>query len=384
MLETKSSSVRLTCDLINRQSVTPDDAGCQKFIGERLAALGFSLENMRFEDVDNLWARKGTASPLFVFAGHTDVVPTGPVEHWQTPPFTATIKDEHVYGRGACDMKGCIASMITACEKFIMEHPKHAGSIAFLLTSDEEGVAKNGTVKVIEALEARNEKIDWCLVGEPSCVDKLGDTIKVGRRGSLNANLTIRGIQGHIAYPHKAANPIHLFSGAMNELCQTEWDKGNEYFQPTSFQISNINAGTGADNVIPGDLKVIFNFRFSSELTAEQLKNRVEEILKKHKLEYEIQWRLSGNPFLTHQEKLAKALTKAIKSVQNIEPELSTTGGTSDGRFIAPTGCEVAEFGLINASIHKINECASVTDLDKLSEIYKKTMENLFLSECNK
>jgi succinyl-diaminopimelate desuccinylase len=380
VLETKSSSVALTCDLINRQSVTPNDAGCQKLIGDRLAAIGFSLEHMRFGEVDNLWARRGNASPLFVFAGHTDVVPTGLVEQWQTPPFEATIKNGHVYGRGACDMKGNIAAMIDACETFVAEHPKHLGSIAFLITSDEEGVAKDGTVKVVEALEARKEKIDWCLVGEPSCVDTLGDTIKVGRRGSLNGDLTIHGIQGHIAYPHKAANPIHLFSAAMTELCQTEWDKGNEYFQQTSFQISNIHSGTGADNVIPGDMKVIFNFRFSSELTAEQLKTRVEEVLKKHNLKYSIQWRLSGNPFLTRKGKLAAALTKAIKSIQNIEPELSTTGGTSDGRFIATTGCEVAEFGLINATIHKVNECASVADLDKLSEIYKQTMENLLLS----
>ena len=299
------------------------------------------------------------------------MVPPGPLEQWQTAPFKATIRDGHVYGRGACDMKGCIAAMIDACEKFVNEHPKHPGSIAFLITSDEEAVATDGTVKVVKALEARNEKIDWCLVGEPSSAETLGDTIKVGRRGSLNADLTIHGIQGHIAYPHKAANPIHLFSDAMTELCKTEWDKGNSYFQPTSFQISNINAGTGADNVIPGDLTITFNFRFSSELTAEQLKTRVDEILKKHGFKYSIQWRLSGNPFLTRNSKLAPALTKAIKTVQNIEPELSTTGGTSDGRFIATTGCEVAEFGLINATIHKINERASVADLDKLSEIYR-------------
>ncbi len=377
MLEIKSSTVALACELINRQSLTPDDAGCQKLIGDRLAAIGFSLEQMRFGEVDNLWARRSNKSPLFVFAGHTDVVPTGPVEQWQTPPFTATIKDGHLYGRGACDMKGCIAAMIVACEKFVAEHPKHSGSIAFLITSDEEGVAKDGTVKVVEALEARKEKIDWCLVGEASSADVLGDTIKVGRRGSLNADLTIHGVQGHIAYPDKAANPVHLFSPALTELCKTEWDKGNQYFQPTSFQISNIHGGTGAENVIPGDLKVTFNFRFSSELTAEQLKASVEQILKKHQLKYSINWRLSGNHFLTPKGKLASALSKAIKSVQNIDAQLSTTGGTSDGRFIATTGCEVAEFGLINATIHKVNECASLVDLDKLSKIYKQTLENL-------
>ena len=379
MLETKSPCLDLTCELINRPSITPNDAGCQKLIGEKLSKIGFSLENMPFGEVDNLWARRGTASPLFVFAGHTDVVPTGPVEQWKTPPFEATIKDGYVYGRGACDMKGCIAAMINACESFIAQYPEHPGSIAFLITSDEEGVAKDGTVRAIETLETREEKIDWCLVGEPSCVDNLGDTIKVGRRGSLNADLTIHGIQGHIAYPHKAANPIHLFSAAMTELCQKEWDKGNSFFQPTSFQISNINAGTGADNVIPSDLSVKINFRFSSELTADQLKTQVEELLKKHKLKYSINWRLSGNPFLTGKGKLASALTKAIKAVQNIEPELSTTGGTSDGRFIATTGCEVAEFGLINATIHKIDECVSLTDLNKLSTIYKATLENILL-----
>lgn len=380
MLETKSTSIALTCDLINLPSVSPDDAGCQKLIGEKLSAIGFSLEHLRFGDVDNLWARRGTSSPVFVFAGHTDVVPAGPKDQWQSPPFKATLRDGHVYGRGACDMKGCIAAMIDACEKFVAEHPKHKGSIAFLITSDEEAAAVNGTVKVVETLEARKEKIDWCLVGEPSCVDTLGDTIKVGRRGSFSGDLTVHGVQGHVAYPQKSANPIHLFSAAMTELCQTEWDRGNEYFPPTSFQISNINAGTGADNVIPGDLKVLFNFRFSSEQTTDKLKTRVETILQHHQLKYSLTWRLSGNPFLTKNSKLAAALQKSIKTVQNINSELTTTGGTSDGRFIATTGCEVAEFGLINATIHKINECASLSDLDKLSEIYKQTLENLLLN----
>jgi succinyl-diaminopimelate desuccinylase len=380
MLEVKSASLDLLCELINRQSLTPDDADCQKIIGKRLSAIGFNLAPMKFGNVDNLWARKGNERPLLVFAGHTDVVPTGPIDHWHTPPFKATVKDAYVYGRGAADMKGCIASMITGCEKFIAEHPNHKGSIAFLITSDEEGTAENGTVKVIEKLQARNEKIDWCLVGEPSCVSTLGDTIKIGRRGSLSGNLTIHGIQGHIAYPQKSANPIHLFSGALKELCEIEWDKGNPYFQPTSFQISNINGGTGADNVIPGELKIMFNFRFSPEVTPEQLKTKIEDILKKHKLNYSITWRLSGNSFITGKGKLSDAICKAIKSVQKIDAELSTTGGTSDGRFIAKTGCEVAEFGLINATIHKVNECASVVDLDKLSEIYKKTMENLLLN----
>ena len=377
MLETMFPVLELAEELIACQSVTPEDAGCQPMIAKRLEALGFTIEKMRFGDVDNLWARRGKEGSLLVFAGHTDVVPTGPIEQWQTPPFVPTTKDEYLWGRGACDMKGALAAMVVACEKFITKHPHHKGSIAFLLTSDEEGTAVNGTVKVVEALQSRNEKIDWCIVGEPTCTGTLGDTIKNGRRGSLIGDLTVHGIQGHVAYPHLAANPIHLFVPVLIDLCQKKWDAGNEYFQPTSFQVSNINAGTGAENVIPGELKVKFGFRFSPEVTAQQLQENVAAILQKHGLKCDIKWRLSGNPFLTRKGKLVDAISKAIRSVKQIDPELSTSGGTSDGRFIATTGCEVVEFGLINATIHKVNECAAVADIDALSEIYKQTMENL-------
>ncbi len=379
MLKTESATVALASELIACNSVTPDDAGCQKIIGKRLETLGFHLEHLRFEDVDNLWARKGKSAPLFVFAGHTDVVPTGPIANWDTPPFEPTIKDGYLYGRGAADMKGPLAAMVTACEKFIAQHPNHPGSIALLITSDEEAMALNGTVKVVELLKARNEKIDWCIVGEPTCAKTFGDTIKNGRRGSLTGFLTIKGVQGHIAYPQLCVNPIHKFSGPLLELCEEKWDDGDEYFQPTSFQISNINGGTGADNVIPGELKIIFNFRFSPAVTHEVLRVRVEDILKKHKVEYEIKWHLSGNSFITRRGILVEAISKAIKSVANIETELSTTGGTSDGRFIATTGCEIIEFGPINATIHKVNESVLASDLDKLSEVYKQTMERLLL-----
>lgn len=380
MLETVSTALELAKSLMACQSVTPDDAGCQIMISKKLQALGFTIEKMRFGDVDNLWARKGNEGSLLVFAGHTDVVPAGPAEQWQTPAFIPTTKDGYLWGRGACDMKGALAAMVDACEKFITAHPDHKGSIAFLLTSDEEGTAVNGTAKVIEALQARHEKIDWCIVGEPTCTNTLGDTIKNGRRGSLIGDLTVHGIQGHVAYPHLAANPIHLFGPALIELCKQNWDNGNEYFQPTSFQISNINAGSGAENVIPGELKVKFGFRFSPEISAEQLQTNVAEIMQKHNLKYDINWRLSGKPFLTRKGKLVEAISKAIHSVKEIHAELSTSGGTSDGRFIATTGCEVIEFGLINATIHKVNECTAIADIDALSEIYKKTMENLLCS----
>ena len=372
-----SDTLTLAQDLIKRPSVTPEDHGCQTLVGERLAAIGFDLENLPFGQVDNLWARRGRASPLFVFAGHTDVVPTGPLDDWLTPPFTPTIKDGMLYGRGAADMKSSIAAMLTACERFVHNHPDHRGSIAFLITSDEEGPSVNGTVKVVEALEHRQEKMDWCLVGEPSSTQKLGDIIKNGRRGSLNGKLSIHGTQGHVAYPHLANNPIHLAAPFLAQISQLSWDEGNQYFPPTTFQISNIQSGTGVENVIPGDLVVQFNFRFSTESTEAGLKAQVEALLAEHKLKYSLTWRLSGNPFLTPEGALVHAIQHAIKSVMGYTTELSTSGGTSDGRFIAPTGAQVVELGPLNATIHKINECVKIADIDLLSVIYEKTLENL-------
>ena len=372
-----SNTLDLTKALINRASVTPNDEGCQTLIAERLAALGFKIESMRFNDVDNLWARRGDTQPVFCFAGHTDVVPTGPESAWQTPPFVATEKDGMLYGRGTADMKGSIAAFVTACERFIAQHPAHNGSIAFLITSDEEGPSKDGTVKVVGTLEQRNEKIDWCLVGEPTCTNLIGDTIKNGRRGSLGAVLTVKGIQGHVAYPHLARNPVHTFAPAQQELCTYQWDEGNEHFPPTSFQISNINAGTGANNVIPGELRVEFNLRFSTEQTEAGIRKKIEAILNKHKLEYEINWNLSGNPFLTPEGDLVAACLSAIKDCCGRDSELSTSGGTSDGRFIAPTGAQVVELGPLNATIHKVDECVSITDLDTLSKIYEVVLTKL-------
>lgn len=372
-----SNTLDLTKAIINRPSVTPNDEGCQTLIAERLAALGFKIESMRFNDVDNLWARRGDTQPVFCFAGHTDVVPTGPESAWQSPPFVATEKDGMLYGRGTADMKGSIAAFVTACERFIAQHPAHKGSIAFLITSDEEGPAKDGTVKVVETLEKRNEKIDWCLVGEPTCTNLIGDTIKNGRRGSLGAVLTVKGIQGHVAYPHLARNPVHTFAPAQQELCTYQWDEGNEYFPPTSFQISNINAGTGANNVIPGELRVEFNLRFSTEQTEAGIREKIEAILNKHGLDYEINWNLSGNPFLTPEGDLVAACLSAIKDCCGRDSELSTSGGTSDGRFIAPTGAQVVELGPLNATIHKIDECVSITDLDTLSKIYEVVLTKL-------
>ncbi|MEO5572960.1 MAG: succinyl-diaminopimelate desuccinylase, partial [Gammaproteobacteria bacterium] len=372
-----SATLELLKDLIARRSLTPDDAGCQQSIAMRLQALGFKIEHLRFGDVDNLWARRGTQAPLFAFAGHTDVVPTGPLDQWHSDPFTPTLRDGYLYGRGAADMKGGIAAMVTAVERFVKEHPNHQGSIAFLITSDEEGPSVNGTVKVIEHLEARNEKIDWCVIGEPTCVNTVGDTIKNGRRGSLTGKLIVHGTQGHVAYPHLAANPIHLFSNALADLCAQSWDQGNEFFPPTTFQISNMHAGTGADNVISGDLEIVFNFRFSTEVTPEQLKARVESLLNKHELKYDLDWRLSGHPFLTPKGALVHAARAAIKEVAGIETDLSTSGGTSDGRFIAPTGAQVMELGVVNASIHKLNECVHVAELDTLSAIYERMIKNL-------
>ena len=345
----------------------------------RLEAIGFKVERMRFEDVDNFWARRGTDGPVYAFAGHTDVVPSGPIADWQTPPFEPTLKGGMLYGRGACDMKGSLAAMVTACERFVASHPDHKGSIAFLITSDEEGIAINGTVKVVEQLEARHEKITGCVVGEPSSTNRTGDVVKNGRRGSLGAKLIVHGTQGHVAYPHLAENPLHSFAPALAELCMTEWDQGNEFFPKTTFQVSNIHAGTGATNVIPGDLEVIFNFRFSTELTSESLQQRVESILDRHNLRYLIDWSLSGNPFLTPAGELVDATREAIKSVIGIDTELSTAGGTSDGRFIAPTGAQVIELGPCNATIHKIDECVKASELDELSEMYEKILESLLV-----
>ncbi len=379
-----SKTLDLAKQLISIPSVTPEDLGCQKIIAERLSNIGFKIENMRFADVDNLWARYGTQPPLFVFAGHTDVVPSGPVEQWSNDPFTPTIVNDVMTARGTADMKSSIAAMVCACENFLSDKTaistlQSAGSIALLITSDEEGPAINGTVKVIEHLTSNNEKIDWCLVGEPSSTDTLGDVIKNGRRGSLGGDLTIQGVQGHIAYPQLAKNPIHLFAGALQDLSNEAWDKGNEYFPATSFQISNINGGTGASNVIPGELNVQFNLRFSTELTDQKIKQRVETILNKHKLDYTLNWSLSGQPFLTPNGELVEAAKRAIKSVCKIETKLSTTGGTSDGRFIAPTGAQVVELGPVNKSIHKINENINLADLEKLTEVYTEILKRLFI-----
>lgn len=372
-----SPTLQLACELIRRPSVTPNDAGCQALMSERLQAIGFQTEHLRFADVDNLWAVHGSGGPILCFAGHTDVVPTGASERWQSPPFEPTVIDGMLHGRGAADMKGSLAAMITACEAFVADHPNHQGRIAFLITSDEEGVAANGTVKVIEWLEARNEKITWCLVGEPSSTQRVGDVIKNGRRGSLGCELTVHGKQGHVAYPHLADNPIHRLAPALAELAAEQWDSGNAFFPATSFQVSNINAGTGATNVIPGEAKVVFNFRFSTESSADALKQRTEAILDKHRLRYDIHWHLSGEPFLTAKGALVDAVLTAIAEECGITAELSTSGGTSDGRFIAPTGAQVVELGPVNATIHQINECVNADDLDKLSGIYRRLLREL-------
>lgn len=379
-----SATLDLAKQLIRIPSVTPEDLGCQKIIADRLSDIGFTIENLRFADVDNLWARYGTQSPLFVFAGHTDVVPTGPVEQWSSDPFTPTISNDVMTARGSADMKSSIAAMVCACEDFLTDKKavsalETAGSIAFLITSDEEGPAIDGTVKVIEHLVGNNEKIDWCLVGEPTSTNTVGDVIKNGRRGSLSGDLTIHGVQGHIAYPHLAKNPVHLFAGALQDLCDETWDNGNDFFPPTSFQISNIHAGTGASNVIPGDLNVQFNLRFSTAITDQQIKQRIEAILNKHQLEYTINWSLSGQPFLTPGGELVEAAKQAIKSVCDIDTELSTSGGTSDGRFIAPTGAQVLELGPVNESIHKIDENINIAELEKLTAVYTELLKRLFI-----
>ena len=372
-----SATLELAKQLISQPSVTPADVGCQTMISKFLQDSGFKAEDMPFGEVTNLWLHRGTEEPLFVFAGHTDVVPTGPEDEWASPPFTPTLRDGKLYGRGAADMKSSIAAMAVACKNFVETNPNHKGSIAFLLTSDEEGPAVNGTVKVIETLQARNEKIEWCLVGEPSSSKKLGDAIKNGRRGSLSANLIIKGIQGHVAYPHLAQNPVHEFAPALAELTSLQWDLGNEYFPATTFQISNINAGTGANNIIPGSLQIDFNFRFSSEISVDEIKTNIENTLAKHNLNYELSWHLSGNPFFCEPGTLTQACEQAVQETVNIKPKLSTGGGTSDGRFIAPTGAQVVELGPVNESIHKVNEHIKVDDLDLLTVIYEKTLENL-------
>jgi succinyl-diaminopimelate desuccinylase len=372
-----SPTLDLAKNLIARRSLTPDDAGCQEILIERLEKLGFKIEKMRFGNVDNFWARRGTASPLVVFAGHTDVVPTGPVEQWDSEPFTPTIRDGLLYGRGAADMKTSIAAFIVAVEEFLEQHANHAGSIGLLITSDEEGIAVDGTVKVVEVLQARGELIDYCIVGEPTSNKRVGDMIKNGRRGSLSGKLIIKGVQGHIAYPHLVKNPIHLVAPAVADLATTEWDKGNEYFPPTSWQISNFNSGTGATNVVPGHAEILFNFRFSTASTAEGLKQRVHAILDQHQLDYDLEWEYSGKPYLTPKGDLVEAISAAIEQAYGVTPELSTSGGTSDGRFIADICPQVIEFGPLNATIHKINECVGVADIDPLKDTYLLTLEKL-------
>ncbi len=375
-----SATLELTKELIRRPSVTPDDAGCLDLVAARLAAVGFHIERMDHGDVANLWARRGTAGPLLVLAGHTDVVPPGPAERWDSPPFEPTVRDGLLYGRGAADMKSGVAAMITACESFVAAHPDHRGSVALLLTSDEEGPAVDGTIRVVETLEARGETITWCLLGEPSCESVLGDVAKNGRRGSLNLHLRINGTQGHVAYPHKADNPVHRFAPALAELTATVWDQGNEFFPPTSFQVANIQAGTGADNVIPGHLDVQANWRYSTEQTPESLRQRLDACLGRHGIRYEAMWKSSGQPFLTEPCELTDALRQAVRAECGIECRLSTAGGTSDGRFIAPTGAQVVEFGPLNASIHKVNECVAVEDLETLSNVYRRVLAALLVS----
>ncbi len=374
-----SDTLELLKDLIRRESVTPEDAGCQDVIIERLSKLGFKIERLDFADTRNIWLRRGEAKPLFTYLGHTDVVPPGPLDAWQSPPFEPTIRDGKLYGRGTADMKGGIACFITALERFLANHPGHHGSIAMMLTSDEEGIATNGVVKVVEVLEQRNEKIDWCLVGEPSSDNKIADMIRVGRRGSLCAKLTVKGIQGHVAYPDIADNPIHSFAPALKQLTEEVWDQGNAFFPPTSLQVSNINSGTGAENIIPGHIDVQFNLRFCTELDEDTIKQRTHAILDQHDFDYELQWRLSGNPFLTSEGKLIDAAHAAIKKITGYDTIDDTGGGTSDGRFIAPTGAQVIELGPINESIHKVNENVSLAELETLSEIYEQILIELLV-----
>ncbi|MGB7816558.1 MAG: succinyl-diaminopimelate desuccinylase [Methylotenera sp.] len=371
-----NKTLELAIDLLKRQSNTPEDAGCQEVMIKRLEPLGFKIERMRFGNVDNFYARRGTESPLIVFAGHTDVVPTGPLDKWHTPPFEPTIKDGMLYARGAADMKTSLAAFVTSIEEFVAENPDHKGSIGLLITSDEEGVAVDGTVKVVEALKARGELMDYCIVGEPTSNKIVGDMIKNGRRGSLSGKLTVKGIQGHIAYPHLVKNPIHMVAPAIKDMVETVWDNGNEYFPPTSWQISNINGGTGATNVVPGEVEILFNFRFSTASTEASLKERVHAILDKHELDYDLEWEYSP-PYITPRGNLVEAISRAIEKAYGVSPELSTTGGTSDGRFIADICKQVIEFGPLNKTIHKLNECVGVADIEPLKETYKLTMQKL-------
>ncbi len=373
-----SDTLELAKDLMGRASVTPDDAGCQALITERLEAIGFKAERLDFEDVNNLWITHGEGAPVFAYLGHTDVVPTGPLDEWDSDPFAPEIRDGYLYGRGACDMKGSVAAIVTALERFIPANTDHKGTIALLLTSDEEGIAINGVKRVMENFEERGTEIKWCLVGEPSSNERVGDFIRPGRRGSLNGVLTVHGVQGHVAFPELAKNPVHITSQALTDLCSESWDEGNDFFPPTSFQVANINAGTGAENIIPGSLEVGFNFRFCTESTEASLKERVINILDKHKFAYDLNWRLSGLPFLTQGGELLEASKTAVREITGIDSELSTAGGTSDGRFVAPTGAEVIELGLINATIHKINECTRVDDLNTLSDIFERLLEKLY------
>jgi succinyl-diaminopimelate desuccinylase len=372
-----SATLELTHDLIARASVTPADEGCQDVMASRLGQVGFHVERLRYGNVDNLWARRGDGAPLLCFAGHTDVVPTGPLEEWRSDPFKPAIRDGLLYGRGAADMKSGLAAMLTAAESFVAECSAHHGAIAFLITSDEEGPSTDGTRRVVETLRERGEKIDWCIVGEPSSETNIGDTIKIGRRGSLSGRLTVHGVQGHIAYPQFADNPIHSFAPALAELSSRLWDQGNEHFQPTTFQVSNLNAGTGAPNVIPGELKARFNLRYSPVQSLDELKRTVEEVLGRHRVNYTLEWYLSGEPFYTPPGPLSNAVCAAVRTVTGREPTLSTGGGTSDGRFIAPMGAQVVELGVVNASIHKVNECVRIEDIDTLHAIYLQVLRNL-------
>jgi succinyl-diaminopimelate desuccinylase len=372
-----SQTLELTQNLMARRSVTPADEGCQDVMIARLEALGFRVERLRYGNVDNFWARRGGDGPVFCFAGHTDVVPTGPLEEWRTDPFLPAVRDGLLFGRGAADMKSGLAAMITATEEFIATHPQHKGTIAYLITSDEEGPSVDGTKRVVETLSSRNEHIDWCIVGEPSSEQVIGDTIKVGRRGSFSGRLTVHGVQGHVAYPQLAENPVHTLAPALAELTSREWDKGTEHFQPTTFQVSNLNAGTGAPNVIPGELKARFNLRYSPVQTQEGLKEVVEGILRKHGVRFSVEWYVSGEPFYTPPGRLSDAVGAAVQDAVGSRPKLSTGGGTSDGRFIAPLGAQVVELGVVNATIHKVNECVRIEEIDALHRMYVNVLRNL-------
>ena len=374
-----NNTLDLAKSLISQASITPDDKGCQSIMIERLKKIGFEVHSLKFADVDNFWATRGSSGPIFAFAGHTDVVPAGNEDEWNTVPFEPTIKDGYLYGRGAADMKGGLAAMVTATESFVKDNPNHKGTIAFLITSDEEGVAINGTVKVMDYLKENNQKIDFCLLGEPSSTSVTGDVIKNGRRGSLNGVINVNGKQGHVAYPHLAKNPIHLFSQALSDLCSQEWDSGNEYFPATSFQVSNFHAGDGVTNVIPGKAKIMFNFRYSTETTKEELMAKVHKMLDNHKIDYTIDWSHSGYPFLTPVGDLVSACVSAVKETKDITPELSTSGGTSDGRFIAQEGTQIVELGPVNATIRQVNESILVEDLEDLSHIYSKVLSKILV-----